>query len=97
MQDLCLTILDWLLVLTSTAQDNKIQEASISKKLYQEWASLSDSKTKVTQNNRLQALRGFSIYLNVIGISSYIPHVLPKAEKDVPYLMEDTDIHAFFE
>lgn len=87
----------WLYRFDQYCSDNKIQEASISKKLYQEWASLSDLKTKVTQNNRLQALRGFSVYLNAIGISSYIPHVLPKAEKNVPYLMEDTDIHAFFE
>ena len=50
-----------------------------------------------TQNNRLQALRGFSVYLNTIGIISYIPRVLPKAEKNVPYLMEDADILAFFE
>ncbi|MBS5123809.1 MAG: tyrosine-type recombinase/integrase [Blautia sp.] len=87
----------WLYRFDQYCLDNKIQEVSISKKLYQEWASISASETKVTQNNRLQALRGFSVYLNTLGIISYIPHVLPKAEKNVPYLMEDTDILAFFE
>ena len=87
----------WLYRFDQYCLDNKIQEVSISKKLYQEWASISASETKVTQNNRLQALRGLSVYLNTLGIISYIPHVLPKAEKNVPYLMEDTDILAFFE
>lgn len=87
----------WLYRFDQYCSDNKIQETSISKKLYQDWAALSDSETKVTQNSRLQALRGFSVYLNTIGVVSYIPHVLPKAEKTIPYLMEDTDILAFFE
>lgn len=56
----------WLYRFDQYCLDNKIQEVSISKKLYQEWASISDSETKVTQNNRLQALRGFSVYLNTI-------------------------------
>lgn len=87
----------WLYRFDRYCSDHKVNDVSISKKLYLEWASVSDSETKVTQNNRLQALRGFSVYLNSIGIISYIPHTLPKAEKNVPYLMEDDDIQAFFE
>ena len=86
----------WLYRFDQYCLDNKIQEVSISKKLYQEWASISASETKDTQHNRLQALRGQSIYLNTLVLISYIPHVLPKADKNVPYLMEDTDILAFF-
>lgn len=86
----------WLYRFDQYCSEHEIQDIYISKKLYQEWSSVSDTETKVTQNNRLQALRGFSVYLNSLGISSYIPRILPKAEKNVPYLMEDSDIHAFF-
>lgn len=87
----------WLYRFDQYCAKNKIQTTAVTKELYQKWSAIETSETKVTQANRLQALRGFSVYLNTIGIVSYIPHVLPKAEKNVPYLMEDSDIHAFFE
>lgn len=74
----------WLYRFDQYCLDNKIQEVSISKKLYQEWASISASETKVTQNNRLQALRGFSVYLNTLGIISYIPPRPSKSRKECP-------------
>lgn len=74
-----------------------VADAAITKPLYDKWSTKQSTETKVTQNNRLQALRGFSIYLNSLGIQSYIPLTLPKPEKTVPYLMTDSDIYEFFE
>ena len=61
-----------------------VADAAITKPLYDKWSTKQSTETKVTQNNRLQALRGFSIYLNSLGIQSYIPLTLPKPEKTVP-------------
>ena len=76
---------------------HKVDETVLTKTLYDKWSEKLNTETKVTQNNRLQALRGFSIYLNSIGKQSYIPINLPKPEKTVPYLMTDNDIREFFE
>ncbi len=75
----------------------KINDPILTKELFDSWSIISPTETKTPQNNRLTALRCFSIYLNTMGICSYVPHILPKAEKNVPYLMDDSDIHAFFE
>ena len=75
----------------------EIREPVITKELYDKWSFRFDKESKTSQNNRLQALRGFSSYLNTMGIESYIPVTLPKPEKIVPYLMSDDDIREFFE
>lgn len=75
----------------------KITDPILTKELFDSWSIISPTETKTTQNNRLTALRCFSIYLNTMGNRSYVPHMLPKAEKNVPYLMDNSDIHAFFE
>lgn len=87
----------WLYRFDQYCDTNQIEEATITKTLFERWASRLNSETKTTQNNRLQAVRGFSSYLNTIGISSYIPMKLPRPEKVVPYLMTDTNIRDFFE
>ena len=87
----------WLYRFDQFCVQKQTKEMQISKSLYDEWASKSDNETKTTQNNRLQAVRNFSKYLNTIGIKSYVPKNLPKPEKIVPYLMTDGDITAFFQ
>ena len=86
----------WLYRFDQFCVKNDIKEAMISKPLFDSWASRTDRETKTTQNNRLQALRNFCVYLNTLGIDAYIPAVLPRPEKAIPYLMEDKDIQAFF-
>jgi integrase len=87
----------WLYRFDQYCDKNLIKEASITKVLYDAWAVKADSTTKTSQCNRLQVLRTFSVYLNTLGIHSYIPTNLPRPEKRVPYLMTDKDIREFFE
>lgn len=87
----------WLYRFDQFCTKHSICEAIITKSLYDEWSIKSSKESKVTQTNRLQAVRGLSIYLNSLGIQSYIPINLPKPEKVVPYLMTDSDIREFFE
>ncbi|MEG2374946.1 MAG: tyrosine-type recombinase/integrase [Niameybacter sp.] len=87
----------WLYRFDQFCVERKVTEAFITKDLFDLWSILSPTESKTTQNNRLTALRCFSVYLNTMSISSYIPHKLPKPEKIVPYLMDDQDIQSFFE
>jgi len=87
----------WLYRFDQFCSDAKICETAVTKSLYQAWASRSDTETKTTQNNRLQALRNFCIYLNTMGITAYVPCILPRPEKVIPYLMTDEDIREFFD
>lgn len=87
----------WLYRFDQFCVTKNVREAVVTKQLFDDWALRSDKETKTTQNNRLQALRNFCVYLNTIRITAYIPSVLPKPEKVIPYLMQDEDIRAFFE
>ena len=87
----------WLYRFDQFCCSNKVQGEFISKQLFEAWALKSKTETKITQCSRLEALRNFSVYLNTVGIPSYIPVKLPRPEKAVPYLMTDCDIREFFE
>ena len=87
----------WLYRFDQFCVDSRITEPFLTKELFDSWSILSPTETKTTQNNRLTSLRCFGVYLNTIGIYSYVPHMLPKAEKTVPYLMDDQDVQSFFE
>lgn len=86
----------WLYRFDQFCKTEQIDKPVITKELYDAWAIKQSSESKVTQENRLQALRSFSVHLNTIGILSYIPAHLPRPEKTVPYLMTDEDIREFF-
>lgn len=77
--------------------NNEVAEEGISKLLFDTYAAAFPNESNTTKNNRLSSVRTFSVYLNSVGIQSYIPRVLPKPEKNVPYLMEDPDIEEFFQ
>ncbi|MCR5746284.1 MAG: tyrosine-type recombinase/integrase [Lachnospiraceae bacterium] len=87
----------WLFRFDRFCYGNKVKEEFVSKQLFDLWASRTSMESKTTQRNRLEALKNFSVYLNSIGIPSYIPASLPSPEKTIPYLMTDSDIREFFE
>ncbi|MDD4369893.1 MAG: tyrosine-type recombinase/integrase [Anaerostipes sp.] len=74
-----------------------VTKPAVTKELFDSWSVKSKTENKTTQSSRIDAVRGFCIYLNAMGIASYIPRNFTKAEKKVPYLMSDNEIHAFFE
>ena len=87
----------WLYRFDQYCYGKAVKETCVTKPLFEAWATKTDTETKVTQNNRLQALRNFCVHLNTLGIPAYIPPALPRPEKVVPYLMKDDDIREFFE
>ena len=87
----------WLYRFDQYCSDKTINEVAVTKPLFEAWASKSATETKTTQSNRLQALRNFCAYLITMGIPAYIPPVLPRPEKVIPYLMTDDDVREFFE
>lgn len=87
----------WLYRFDQFCTEIDYTEPTVSKHLYGKWSIKNNAESKTTQNNRLQAIRGFCLYLNTLGNDSYIPINLPRPEKVVPYLMNDNDICEFFE
>ena len=86
----------WLSRFDRFCVEQGVEEPILTKPLYAAWSYKQDTEGKVTQRNRLSALKGFSLYLSSLGLNSYLPLSLPRAEKTIPYLMEDADIQSFF-
>lgn len=87
----------WLYRFDQYCVANKVKISVITRDLFEAWGARLESESKTTQSNRVQALRKFSIYLTTLGMHSYIPQNIPRPEKNIPYLMTDTDIREFFE
>ncbi|MCK9253585.1 MAG: tyrosine-type recombinase/integrase, partial [Clostridiales bacterium] len=49
-----------------------------------------------TRAQMVSFVRLFSVYLNSIGISSYVPGKVPSAQTTVPHIMSRNEIHSFF-
>ena len=62
----------WLYRFDQFSVENKVKEAILTKELFDAWGMIQPTETKTTQRNRLSALKGFSLYLNAIGIESYV-------------------------
>jgi integrase len=87
----------WLYRFDQFCVERNTTVPTLTKELFDSWSIMTVNESKTTQNNRLTALRCFSRHLTSLGLESYVPHTLPRPEKKVPYLMEDADIHAFFD
>ena len=75
----------------------QVKEAAITKEFFDNWSKKSPTESKTTQSGRLSTIRGFCIYLNTLGMGSYIPHHFSRCEKVVPHLMSDKEIKEFFD
>ncbi|MCD8231317.1 MAG: tyrosine-type recombinase/integrase [Clostridiales bacterium] len=86
----------WLSRFDRFCIESDIRDPLITKGLFERWSEKSPDEGKTTQYNRMTALRGFCIYMNTNGVPYYVPHVLPRPEKTIPYLMDDEAVLAFF-
>lgn len=87
----------WLFRFDQFCVQGHVAVPIVTKELFDAWSVKSPKESKTTQNNRLMALRCFCIHLSSIGIQCHIPHMLPKPEKHIPFLMGEEDIKAFFQ
>lgn len=77
--------------------DHNLEEAVISRPLLEEWKSRRNTESKGYRSQRVSFVRQLSLYMNSLGIPSYMPRNFTDQEKKVPHLLNDDEISAFFE
>lgn len=76
---------------------NKVSETDISKESLKKWMTLRESESKSYLGQRISFIRQFLIYMNSLGISTYIPRNFSTREVHVPHILSDAEITAFFQ
>jgi integrase len=75
---------------------NKISETGITKESLRKWMTLRESESKGYLGQRVSFIRQLLLYMNSLGISTYIPHDFSDREVHVPHILSDEEITAFF-
>ena len=76
--------------------ENGITDAVITKDMADDWAEANNRCSKSIKTRAISDLRQLSLYMNSLGIPSYIPVRFTEKDKHVPHLFTDEEIRAFF-
>ncbi|MGL4694966.1 tyrosine-type recombinase/integrase [Enterococcus larvae] len=68
----------------------------ITKDALKEWMTIRDTEGKGYFSQRISFVRQLLIYINSLGIPTYIPHGFTAKEKNVPHIFSDEEIKEFF-
>ena len=72
-------------------------KALITREIAMEWAVQKDSESINRRNQRVSFLRQLSLYMNSMGINSYIPLQHPSAATSVPHIPDAAELKELFE
>jgi integrase len=72
-------------------------ETLITREIAMAWAVQRDTEGINYRNGRVSALRQLSLYMNSIGIESYIPHQQPTGSISVPHIPDAAELGELFE
>ncbi len=75
---------------------NEITETSITRESLKNWMTLRKSEGKGYLGQRISFVRQLLLYMNSLGIPTYIPHDFSDREVHVPHILSDEEITAFF-
>ncbi len=75
---------------------NEYQDGAITKSIMDDWNRRFILVSNGTRAQMVSFVRLFSVYLNSLGIKSYIPVKVPSAQSPVPHIMNRNEIHSFF-
>ncbi|KJF28428.1 hypothetical protein TZ02_03370 [Clostridium aceticum] len=73
------------------------KNAVITRDVAMEWAVQRKTEGLNYRNQRVSFLRQLSLYMNSMGINSYIPHHMPSEKVSVPHIFNREELQAFFE
>lgn len=68
----------------------------ISRDLFLKWGTLRDTESRAYLSQRISAVRQLCIYMNAIGINSYVPEVFTHKSGRISHVLDDDEISAFF-
>ena len=72
-------------------------EAMITREIAMEWALQRDTESINYRNQRVSFLRQLSLYMNSMGISSYIPRQQPSETVAIPHIPDVEELRELFE
>jgi integrase len=76
--------------------ENNYREPNITRNIFMKWAVQRKTEGINYRNQRASIIRQLSLYMNSLGISSYIPQVMPSEAITVPHILSQNELHAFF-
>lgn len=75
---------------------HKYADTNITPERVSEWLCCLPGESKSSQGNRVIALKNLSIYMNALGISSYIPLVSVGADHNTVHILSNEEIRELF-
>lgn len=76
---------------------NGFSEALVTREIAMEWATQRETESINYRNQRISFLRQLSLYMNSLGINSYIPRQNPSAAVSVPHIPNQDELYELFE
>ena len=76
---------------------NGFDEALITREIAMGWAIQRETESINYRNQRVSFLRQLSLYMNSVGISSYIPRLTPSSAVSVPHIPNSDELRQLFE
>lgn len=87
---------NWLLTFDRFIYEKGYCQSYLSKEIINEWLVKHSTETNSTFSKRISTLRNFCIYLNSIGIDTYIPIVNVHQSKVQPYVLSAEELQLLF-
>lgn len=76
--------------------DNGYDEPHITRDISMKWAIQRETEGINYRNQRVSFIRQLSLYMNSMGINSYIPRLMPSEAITVPHILDHNELKAFF-
>lgn len=76
--------------------DNGYVTPLVTRDIAMKWAIQKESEGINYRNQRVSFLRQLSLYMNSMGINSYIPHFTPSEAVTIPHILDQDELQAFF-
>lgn len=76
--------------------DNDYKEPIITRDISMKWAIQRETEGTNYRNQRLSFVRQLSLYMNSLGINSYIPQLMQSEAITIPHVLSQDELRAFF-
>ena len=76
--------------------DNGYDKPLITRDISMKWAIQRKTEGLNYRNQRVSFVRQLALYMNSLGINSYIPSSMPSEAITVPHILDDDELKAFF-
>jgi len=76
---------------------NNYKEQSITREIAQKWAVQRPTESRGYRSQRMSFIRQLSLYINGLGINSYIPHGFSSKDTPAPRILNTKELRALFE